>query len=135
MDPYDEVKSILKGKPVISKHNDFIDSLYAQMAASVRPTIKVVHIADFHADPWYVEGAIADCGGPYCCRNETYLGKGSIPAGKFGVTEDPCDIPLVTVQSTLDYIKVKIKPDMVIWTGDNSPHDHSSGVLAVNETA
>jgi hypothetical protein len=53
-------------------------------------------VTDFHLDPWYKEGSIADCGGKYCCRNDTSTG-GSIKAGKFGAPEGPCDIPLITV--------------------------------------
>lgn len=35
---------------------------------SCRDPIKVVHIADTHIDPLYVEGASTECGKPICCR-------------------------------------------------------------------
>lgn len=34
-----------------------------------------------------------------------------------------CDLPEITFKSMLDYIKNTIKPDIIFWTGDNSPHD------------
>ena len=74
-------------------------------------------------DPWYAEGAIADCGQGYCCRGNSTGGTGKIIAGKFGTPDVRCDIPVITVNETLEYIKGEIKPDMLIWTGDNSPHD------------
>jgi hypothetical protein len=61
-----------------------------------RKTLKFLHLADTHADFWYEAGTIADCGGSYCCRNETYKGKGSIIAGKWGSYDGPCDAPIIT---------------------------------------
>ena len=46
-----------------------------------------------------------------------------------------CDIPLITVNQTLEYIRTELKPDMVVWTGDNSPHDHHIGDQAIYEAA
>jgi len=90
-------------------------------------------LADFHTDPWYQEGAIADCSARYCCRNNSV--NGSTRAGKFGAPGAACDIPIITVQSTLEYVRDVIKPDAVFWTGDNSPHDRVTGDLAIMETA
>jgi hypothetical protein len=42
---------------------------------------------------------------------------------------------VITVNQTLEYIKNVIKPDMIIWTGDNSPHDHVIGEQAIYEAA
>ena len=33
-----------------------------------------------------------------------------------------CDIPPETYKSALEYIKKEIKPDIIIWMGDNSAH-------------
>jgi hypothetical protein len=94
----------------------------------------VVHYADPHLDLFYQEGAIADCkpSGGYCCRNNTYTGYGTVKAGKFGAFEYRCDPPFITYQNMLDYIKNTIKPDMIVWTGDNSPHDDA--YTSLNET-
>jgi hypothetical protein len=53
---------------------------------------------------------------------------------EFGLTNDPlrkakqwghytCDTPLATFQSFLDYVKANINPDVIFWTGDNTPHN------------
>jgi hypothetical protein len=39
------------------------------------------------------------------------------------------------VNNTLEYIRTELKPDMVVWTGDNSPHDHQIGDQAIYEAA
>ncbi len=68
----------------------------AKAKQSNRKTIRFVHIADPHLDLWYDEGAIADCGAPYCCRFDVENFKGTRKAGKFGSTNGPCDPPKVT---------------------------------------
>ncbi len=77
------VYRILRSKPFSLADNDFIDSLYYKMKVSTkaRKTLKFVHLADTHADMEYQEGAVADCGGSYCCRNDTFKGRGTKPAG------------------------------------------------------
>lgn len=62
------------------------------------------------------------CNMPLCCRAEN------------GFPSDPkrqaeywgsylCDIPPQVMDSMLQFVKNEIKPDMLLWTGDNSPHD------------
>jgi sphingomyelin phosphodiesterase len=46
--------------------------------------------------------------------------------GDFGAREwgeYTCDLPEKTVDNLLDYIINEVKPDIVFWTGDNSPHN------------
>jgi hypothetical protein len=65
----------------------------------------MVHVSDFHADPWYEKGAIANCAGKYCCRSNSVAGTAEPKyAGMFGTNDGPCDIPMITVSNTLDYI-------------------------------
>ena len=71
IDPYLDAQKIISGKPEEARGNDFIDKLYASIKGKQRKTFRVVHVSDFHADPWYVEGAIANCAGRYCCRNDS----------------------------------------------------------------
>ena len=40
---------------------------------------------------------------------------------------------MITVTNTLEYIRDIVKPDMLLWTGDNSPHDRELGEVAVYE--
>ena len=70
----------------------------------------------------YKEGATADCGLYYCCREESETGTGTIKAEKFGTRTQKCDVPSVTVESVLDQI-VGLKADYLFWTGDNVAHD------------
>ena len=70
----------------------------------------------------YSEGATADCGLNYCCREESETGKGSVKAGKFGARNYRCDVPKSTVESVLDAV-VTHDPDYLFWTGDNTAHD------------
>jgi len=42
-------------------------------------------------------------------------------AGKWG--DFDCDIPKRTFESMLQYIKDNVKPDLILWTGDNTPHN------------
>jgi hypothetical protein len=135
---YQAAQQIIVGKPAFLKDNKYIDKLYqeiGQNGTTGRKTIRIVHVSDFHADPWYQEGTIADCGQGYCCRNDSTGGSGKIKAGKFGTPDVNCDIPLVTVNNTLNFIRDHVKPDVVFWTGDSSPHDHQLGAQAIYEAA
>ncbi len=70
----------------------------------------------------YLEGATADCGLNYCCREESETGKGTIKAGKFGARVHHCDVPKATVESVLDQV-VAHGASHLFWTGDNTAHD------------
>ncbi|ERL84609.1 hypothetical protein D910_02037 [Dendroctonus ponderosae] len=88
------------------------------------PTFKVLHISDTHYDPYYMEGANADCSEPLCCRltNGQALTKESA-AGKWGDYRK-CDTPKITVDNMLQHIQ-DTHPDIdyIMWTGDLPPHD------------
>lgn len=118
----DDIGAILSGKPADADH--FIDKEYARIAEdpSERETVTFIQIADTHMDYKYKEGATADCGGNYCCRDESESGKGSIKAGKFGARVRRCDVPKVTVESVLDQVMAH-GADHLFWTGDNTAHD------------
>ena len=90
---------------------------------NTRETFLAVHLTDPHLDFDYTEGTLANCDGYLCCRtNVGYPTKaGDIPAGKWGGYF--CDTPRITLQSMLSFIKTDIKPDMFMWTGDNSAHN------------
>ncbi|XP_060532575.1 sphingomyelin phosphodiesterase-like isoform X2 [Cylas formicarius] len=88
------------------------------------PYFKVLHISDTHYDPEYVEGAIANCQEPLCCRPYSTAGKEPIiPAGKWG-SYQKCDAPRVLIENTLRHIAEE-HPDIdyIMWTGDLPPHD------------
>ncbi len=126
IDLEEAVLAILEDKPSFIEDNNFINNLYTTIinpTSSTRKTIKIVHLADPHLDIYYKAGTWADCGLNYCCRTATNSSVGTRLAGTFGDLKGRCDLPPVAYQGFLDYIRDTIKPDMVVLTGDNSPHD------------
>eukprot|EP00347_Sterkiella_histriomuscorum_P016021 403354796 len=116
------VNDLIKSKPDIIKDNNYVNNLYQQISGKQRKTLKVVHISDPHVDFDYKIGADAMCNMPLCCRAEN------------GFPTDPkrqaeqwgsylCDIPPHVFDSMLTYVKTQVQPDILFWTGDNSPHD------------
>ncbi|KAK0079856.1 hypothetical protein PV325_000728, partial [Microctonus aethiopoides] len=88
------------------------------------PTFKVLHISDTHYDPYYQEGANAECNEPLCCRliNGAPL-TSSAAAGRWGDYRK-CDTPKRTIINMLKHIQ-KTHPDInyILWTGDLPAHD------------
>ncbi|XP_015127515.1 sphingomyelin phosphodiesterase [Diachasma alloeum] len=87
-------------------------------------TLKVLHISDTHYDPYYQEGANAECGDPLCCRLTS--GRPVRPSGAAGKWGDyrKCDTPKRTLDHMFQHIQ-HTHPDIdyIIWTGDLPPHD------------
>jgi sphingomyelin phosphodiesterase len=88
--------------------------------------IKVALVSDFHVDPYYVEGANTQCDDIICCRAESNVSALYEPkkAGKWG--DYNCDLPQRTMDSLVDHISSKVKPDFVMWGGDSSSHDSTT---------
>jgi len=64
----------------------------------------------------------AQCNTPLCCRPENGWPKD--PKNGAGFWGDyNCDLPHNTLVDFMQYVRDEIKPDMFIWTGDNSAHD------------
>lgn len=102
---HDVVNRILATKPSKIANDDFINNLYADMAAdtAARETIRAVHISDVHIDTLYAAGSKAFCGSYLCCR-DSYgeVGPGEEAAGEWGNdSSGVCDIPMKTFQSLL----------------------------------
>ncbi|KAI5640562.1 calcineurin-like phosphoesterase domain-containing protein [Phthorimaea operculella] len=88
------------------------------------PTIKVLQLSDTHFDPYYEEGANADCNEPLCCRPTSGpVLKPGDGAGRWGDYRK-CDTPKRTIEHMLKHI-ADTHPDIeyIIWTGDLPPHD------------
>ncbi|KAF4523493.1 hypothetical protein B566_EDAN004563 [Ephemera danica] len=88
------------------------------------PTFKVLHLSDTHYDPYYHEGANADCAEPLCCRlTNGPPASAATAAGRWGDYRK-CDTPKRTVDSMLQHIAAT-HPDIdyILWTGDLPPHD------------
>jgi len=63
------------------------------------------------------------CAQPLCCRKEVGKAKSKEDyAGPWGY-QGKCDIPLRTLDLFVEKVVNDIKPDIIIWTGDNPPHN------------
>ena len=119
------VDDILKDKPSHIQDDNFINNLYAQIAANQqdRTTLKAVHLSDTHMDFEYKVGSVANCKGIICCRDSAVGLAGVNQSGAREWGEYTCDVPKNTFDNTLDYIVNEVKPDVIFWTGDNSAHN------------
>lgn len=83
--------------------------------------IKVVMFSDLHVDYNYTAGRSNFCGEALCCRMDSVMPRNlSETAQKWG--DYKCDLPPITFQSMLDFIKDEIHPDLVLWGGNSVPH-------------
>lgn len=123
----DFVDRLLSEKPEFIANNDYSDKLHAKMAADTEPrkTVKVLHMSDLHLDFEYVVGTNANCGKPVCCREED--GPPAKPEDAAPVFGHPnCDAPDITAESAFKFLSTFSKeeiPELLLWTGDNTPHD------------
>jgi len=78
-----------------------------------------------HVDFDYQEGASILCGKEgNCCQRVKGMAKDNADAaGYWGSTGSNCDIPKRTFEAAMDFIASDVKPDYVIWLGDNSDHN------------
>ncbi|KAI1131184.1 Metallo-dependent phosphatase-like protein [Nemania abortiva] len=91
--------------------------------SGLRP-LRVVHYSDIHVDPWYTEGADANCTKFICCRHYAdgpAPGDAVQPARPNG--EHTCDSPLRLEQSMYEAMH-RLVPDAAfsIFTGDIVDH-------------
>ena len=115
------------------KADDYAREILSDKPSRERPNIdttsttwKVLQLADLHTDLRYVEGSRGMCPQELCCREESSNGFAGDRAGKFGYL-GKCDIPKITLESFVNTTVNIIKPDFIIWTGDNAPHDPWTG--------
>jgi Calcineurin-like phosphoesterase len=120
---------VLASKPQAYAQDDFVDRLYAQIAAdpkrSERPTLKFLHFTDIHMDPYYNAGANKSCQDVICCRATD--GFPTDPVQQAGILGSfGCDVPFDVVTRMGEIVNREIKPDVILWTGDIVPHDQNS---------
>ncbi|KAJ3552028.1 hypothetical protein NPX13_g11215 [Xylaria arbuscula] len=101
---------------------------------SGKSPLRVVHYSDIHIDPWYTEGADANCTKFICCRDyndEPAPGHTFRPAGPNG--EHTCDSPVSLEKSMYEAIKTFV-PDaaFAIFTGDIVDHAVWNTTIAQN---
>ena len=80
--------------------------------------IKLLHITDMHIDIDFEKNAPSTCDYFLCCRNSM---TGSNPAGMYGAYG--CDFPLETANLLLEHLETLSGIDLVVYGGDNPPHD------------
>ncbi|KZS07062.1 Uncharacterized protein APZ42_029601 [Daphnia magna] len=90
-------------------------------------TIKVLHLADPHWDPEYMEGSNANCGKPLCCRASSGLVATTEDEAGYWGDYRKCDMPWRTLENAVKHMS-KHHSDVayIIWTGDLVPHDNWS---------
>jgi sphingomyelin phosphodiesterase len=75
-------------------------------------------------DQFYKEGSSMKCSFSLCCRaDHGEPTNADDRAGYWGSVTNLCDIPKRTIVQLAQFLQREIKPDMVLWTGDNPPHD------------
>lgn len=119
----DYVDRLLNQKPEVIKDNNYINNLYKQIQGQEnRKKIKILHISDVHLDYLYTVGTLADCNMPLCCREENgFTNDRNKMAKEWGSYK--CDMPYKTFLNMLEFVREEINPDLMVWTGDNSPHN------------
>ena len=122
-DTYDYAVKLLKGKPK-NKKREGID--YSA------PTLKMLQLTDIHLDTKYIENGTVFCDEPICCRTPA-SNYSRIKSGKFGHI-GLCDSSLDLLDSFMDMAE-KLKPDFILWTGDNSPHNSNNSTQEENYKA
>ncbi|RWS14173.1 sphingomyelin phosphodiesterase-like protein 2, partial [Dinothrombium tinctorium] len=95
-------------------------SMSAQTFAQ-REVDKILHITDIHLDPNYCEACHAYCEEPLCCMNISNSTNRSILSGYWG-SYGNCDIPVQTVEKSLEYLSKMHNFDYIMYTGDTLPH-------------
>jgi len=97
---------------------------YGKYTPSPAKTLKFVLFADVHIDHDYMEGKPVNCKNNICCRKDSKQdpAKPDEKAGKFGHA-GRCDLPWATVDSFLHYSTENIRPDFILYLGDNPAHN------------
>ena len=121
-DTYDYAIRVLKGKP--NKKREEIDF--------TAPRLKMLQITDIHLDTKYIENGAVFCDEPICCRSPA-SNYSRIKSGKFGYV-GYCDANINLIESLIDKA-YELKPDFIIWTGDNSPHSSKNSTQEDNYEA
>ncbi|KAF2361415.1 Calcineurin-like phosphoesterase domain ApaH type [Trinorchestia longiramus] len=89
------------------------------------PTLKVLHLADTHYDPYYLPGSNANCDEKiFCCRAESGAVAAPEDAAGFWGDYRSCDLPKWTIEALYENM-LEAHPDIsfIIWTGDLVPHE------------
>ena len=108
----------------LPQRNIQTNTFNSDTSGQVKNSLRILHLADVHIDPWYLPGGHSDCGEPLCCRATSSKGQSSKTAGYWGDYYS-CDTPENTVIQLFTFINQTLTQqyDILIWTGDVSAHD------------
>ncbi|KAL4223137.1 Sphingomyelin phosphodiesterase [Mactra antiquata] len=102
------------------------------------PTLKVLHLTDYHMDKEYTQGSNAKCGEPLCCRaDDGQPAPGDTPAGLYGDYRN-CDTAPSTADNLFKHLSlIQDQFDYVVFTGDIPAHNvwnqtREDQILAMN---
>jgi hypothetical protein len=122
LDQNDFINRVLADKPEFLKSNNFVNDLYDSISAKPRKTFKAAHYSDVHVDHQYTPGTNANCNMPLCCRPENGIPADPKDAARrYG--EYNCDTSPEVLELMFKFIRDEIKPEVLFWTGDMSPHN------------
>ncbi|XP_049272499.1 sphingomyelin phosphodiesterase [Rhipicephalus sanguineus] len=97
-------------------------------------SFRVLQLSDTHYDPEYIEGSLAACDEPLCCRPASgEVQNDTDRAGRWGDLRN-CDLPFRTLDNMLVHIGSQgrqsggallffYEAEFAYWTGDLPPHD------------
>lgn len=91
-------------------------------AAEATPLV-IVHLSDFHFDPYYTPGSDAHCEEGICCRRDQGFPNDPGNAAGFWGDYRACDSPWHTVEDIVNRVKAEYKHiDLIYYTGDTVDH-------------
>jgi sphingomyelin phosphodiesterase len=64
-------------------------------------TLKVIHLADIHWDSEYLEGSLANCRDPLCCRASSGPVNNTADAAGYWGDYRSCDLPWRTIENAV----------------------------------
>jgi len=103
----------------VEDDDEFGEETYQVTANPVR----VIQLTDTHIDQDYVEGSLADCDEPLCCRKHDGKATDKTTAPKFGYSGH-CDTNVLMFHNMLEGIAENHKDvKYIYWTGDIPAHN------------
>lgn len=95
----------------------------AVRASPSSPPLVIVHLSDFHFDPYYTPGASAQCDEGICCRSDQGWPNVTTDAAGYWGDYRPCDSPWHTVEDIVHRVKEEYPHiDLIYYTGDIVDH-------------
>lgn len=99
------------------------ESKHASPSLSPSPPLVIVHLSDFHVDPYYTPGAKAKCDEYVCCRRDQGFPNVTADGAGYWGEYRPCDSPWHTIEDIVSRVKAEYPHiDLIYYTGDIVDH-------------